>query len=123
MPELAGRVRAVAFDADTGCLDVVSDTSAAGTTLRWSAPKLIEAANAAVSGANVRALHVLAPAHVKDRAARVTAAPGTQPNVLTAPVQRRPPPDGYARAKRTARPRRRPGSIRVSRKRWNGRRL
>lgn len=43
-PELAGRVRAVAFDVETGRLDVVPDAPARGTQLRWSAPKLIAAA-------------------------------------------------------------------------------
>ncbi|MGC4986615.1 hypothetical protein ACLQ18_39500 [Streptomyces sp. DT193] len=62
VPELSDRVRAVAFDADTGRLDVVPDAPAVGTTLRWSAPKLIAAANERVPNANVRALHVLAPA-------------------------------------------------------------
>ncbi|MFD3976184.1 DciA family protein [Streptomyces cyaneofuscatus] len=65
VPELAGRVQAVAFDAETGRLDVVPDLPAAGTQLRWSAPKLIAAANERVPGANVRALHVLAPAPAK----------------------------------------------------------
>ncbi|MFE2039162.1 hypothetical protein ACFXBB_39280 [Streptomyces scopuliridis] len=41
VPELAGRVRAVAFDADTGRLDVVPDAPAYGTKLRWIAPTLI----------------------------------------------------------------------------------
>ncbi|OKK05273.1 hypothetical protein AMK09_37590 [Streptomyces sp. CB02488] len=70
VPELAGRVRAVAFDADTGRLDVVPDAPAVGTKLRWSAPKLIAAANDTVPGANVRALHVLSPAPVKARPPR-----------------------------------------------------
>ncbi|MFD5349082.1 DciA family protein [Streptomyces anulatus] len=61
VPELAGRVQAVAFDAETGSLDVAPDLPAAGTQLRWSAPKLVAAANERVRGANVRALHVLAP--------------------------------------------------------------
>ncbi|XMN11217.1 DUF721 domain-containing protein [Streptomyces griseobrunneus] len=42
VPELAGRVKAVAFDAETGRLDVAPDLPAAGTQLRWSAPKLVE---------------------------------------------------------------------------------
>ncbi|MCF3179994.1 DUF721 domain-containing protein [Streptomyces polychromogenes] len=99
VPELAGRAHAVAFDADTGRLDVVPETSAAGTTLRWSAPKLIAAANQRVQGANVRAVHVLAASAVK-------AGPGTtvaadrdpQPSAPTAPVPRRTPPEGYRRA-------------------------
>ncbi|WP_426501634.1 DciA family protein [Streptomyces sp. D54] len=58
VPELARRVKAVAFDAETGHLDVAPDLPAAGTQLRWSAPKLIAAANEKVAGANVRALRV-----------------------------------------------------------------
>ncbi|MEV0982359.1 hypothetical protein [Streptomyces sp. NPDC049915] len=61
-PELAGHVQAVAFDADTGRLDVAP---AYGTQLRWSAPKLITATNERVQGANVRSVGVLAPAPVK----------------------------------------------------------
>ncbi|AYV32399.1 hypothetical protein EES41_37190 (plasmid) [Streptomyces sp. ADI95-16] len=45
VPDLVGRVQGVAFDVDTGRLDVVPDAPAVGTKLRWSAPKLIEAAN------------------------------------------------------------------------------
>ena len=40
-PELAGHVQAVAFDADTGRLDVAPEAPAYGTKLRWSAPKLM----------------------------------------------------------------------------------
>ncbi|MEH0449868.1 DUF721 domain-containing protein [Streptomyces sp. B21-102] len=36
-PELAGHVQAVAFDADTGRLDVAPEAPAYGTKLRWSA--------------------------------------------------------------------------------------
>ncbi|MBK3628319.1 DUF721 domain-containing protein [Streptomyces sp. MBT49] len=99
VPELAGRVQGVAFDADTGRLDVVPDAPAVGTKLRWSAPKLIAAANERVRGANVRALHVLAPAPVKARPATVAAAdPDPQPAPPAMPVERRTPPDGYRRA-------------------------
>ncbi|WP_234316573.1 DUF721 domain-containing protein [Streptomyces sp. NRRL F-5702] len=59
VPKLVGRVKAVAFDAATGRLDVVPDLPAAATRLRC-APKLIAAANEKVPGANVRALHALA---------------------------------------------------------------
>ncbi|WMI61995.1 DciA family protein (plasmid) [Streptomyces rochei] len=93
-PELAGHVQAVAFDADTGRLDVAPDAPAYGTKLRWSAPRLVAAANEKVGGANVRTLHVLAPAPVK--AGHATAA--ADPAVPAAPVQRRTPPDGYRRA-------------------------
>ncbi|MFK0182164.1 DUF721 domain-containing protein [Streptomyces xanthochromogenes] len=99
MPELAGRVRAVAFDADTGRLDVVPETPAAGTTLRWSAPKLIAVANQRVQGANVRAVHVLAASAVKAGPGTTVAAdPDPQPSAPTAPVPRRTPPEGYRRA-------------------------
>ncbi|GHB33030.1 DciA family protein [Streptomyces chryseus] len=97
-PELAGRVKAAAFDVESGRLDVVPDAPAVGTQLRWSAPKLIAAANAAVSGANVRAVHVLAPAPVEAGPSTAPAAPAPQPAVPAAPVERRPPPDGYRRA-------------------------
>ncbi|CAL9328648.1 hypothetical protein SUDANB120_00025 [Streptomyces sp. enrichment culture] len=50
-PELAGHVQAVGFDADTGRLDLAPDAPAYGTQLRWSAPKLIAAANEKVRGA------------------------------------------------------------------------
>ncbi|MFI1015873.1 DUF721 domain-containing protein [Streptomyces sp. NPDC020965] len=98
VPELAGRVKAVAFDAETGCLDVVPDTLATGTRLRWSAPKLVAAANERVRGANVRALHVLAPASMKAGPAVSVADPVPQPPVPVVPVERRTPPDGYRRA-------------------------
>ncbi|MFI1911434.1 DUF721 domain-containing protein [Streptomyces microflavus] len=77
VPELAGRVQAVAFDAETGRLAVVPDLPAAGTQLRWSAPKLVAAANERVRGANVPALRVLAPAPVK--ASPTTAAAESAP--------------------------------------------
>lgn len=96
-PELAGHVQAVKFDADTGRLDVAPDAPAYGTTLRWSAPKLVAAANEKVRGANVRTLHVLAPAPVKNSPTTAAADP-TLPAVPAAPVQRQTPPDGYSRA-------------------------
>ncbi|MET9535345.1 hypothetical protein ABZY02_33115 [Streptomyces sp. NPDC006649] len=74
------------------------DTPAAGTKLRWSAPKVIATANATVSGANVRTLHVLAPAPVKTGPTTMAAEPDPQPTAPAAPVQRRTPPDGYRRA-------------------------
>ncbi|MFD4539038.1 hypothetical protein [Streptomyces bauhiniae] len=99
VPELAGRVQATAFDADTGRQDVVPDTPAVATKLRWSAPQLLAAANERVPTANVRALHVLAPAPVKTSpttTAAATTAP--QPTMLDVPVGRRTPPEGYRRA-------------------------
>ncbi|MFF9818974.1 hypothetical protein [Streptomyces sp. NPDC014006] len=72
-PELAGHVQAVAFDADTGRLDVAPSAPAYGTKLRWSAPKLV--APPTVQGANVRTLHVLASAPVKAGPATAAADP------------------------------------------------
>ncbi|MEU1516266.1 DciA family protein [Streptomyces sp. NPDC005811] len=97
-PELAGHARAVAFDTDTGRLDVVADAPAYGTKLRWSAPKLIEAANTQVPGANVRSLNVLAPA---SGASAVTAAagPDLRPTMPAGAVRtRQTASDGYHRA-------------------------
>ncbi|MFD5557835.1 DUF721 domain-containing protein [Streptomyces sp. NPDC127068] len=79
VPELAGRVKATGFDADTGRLDLVPDAPAVGTKLRWSAPKLIAAVNERVSNGHVCALNVLAPALVRTGpaiAADVAPAPG-----------------------------------------------
>ncbi|MFI8199867.1 hypothetical protein ACIF6K_25630 [Streptomyces sp. NPDC085942] len=87
--ELAGRVQATAFDAESGRRDVVPDAPAVGTKLRWNAPKLIAAANEKMPGANVRALHVLAPA---------PAEPAPPPTAPSAPVQRPDPPEGYREA-------------------------
>ncbi|MGW2599997.1 DUF721 domain-containing protein [Streptomyces klenkii] len=100
VPELTGRVQAAAFDADTGRLDVVPEAPAVGTKLRWSAPKLIAAASQTVPEANVRALHVLAPAPIKAAgpAAASAADPAPQPTAPSTPVERRPPPQGYRRA-------------------------
>ncbi|MFC8705857.1 DUF721 domain-containing protein [Streptomyces anulatus] len=95
VPELAGRVTAVAFDAETGRLDVAPDLPAAGTQLRWSAPKLVAAANERVSGANVRALHVLAPAPVKAGPTTTAAELAPQPIAHATPIQRADPPEGY----------------------------
>ncbi|MFE9476203.1 DUF721 domain-containing protein [Streptomyces griseofuscus] len=95
-PELAGHVQAVGFDADTGRLDVVPDAPAYGTQLRWKAPKLITTANETVSGANVRTVHVLAPAPMKAGPAAADAAP--QATVPAVTVECRTPPEGYRRA-------------------------
>ncbi|MFF7365022.1 DciA family protein [Streptomyces sp. NPDC008125] len=81
-PELVGRVRAVGYDADTGRLDVVPGTPAAATKLRWSAPKLSAAANEQVPGANVRTVHVLAPA----TAGPAVAAEPVPPTVAAGPA-------------------------------------
>ncbi|MGQ4732659.1 DciA family protein [Streptomyces sp. Ju416(a)] len=94
-PELAGHVQTVGFDADTGRLDVAPDAPAYGTQLRWSAPKLIMAANEKVPAANVRALHVLAPAPVK---AGLATAAAPQPTSPAAPMQRADLPEGYRQA-------------------------
>ncbi|WP_394438678.1 DUF721 domain-containing protein [Streptomyces sp. SGAir0957] len=92
VPELAGRVKATAFDSESGRLDVAPDAPAVGTKLRWSAPKLIAAANERVPSANVRALHVLAPASVKADPTTAAAAPPPQLARPEALVERRTPP-------------------------------
>lgn len=97
-PELAGRVKAVAFGAGTGRLDVVPDLPAAATQLRWSAPKLVAAANEKVPGANVRALHVLAPAPAKTAPATAAAEPAPPSTAPAAPMRRTDPPEGYREA-------------------------
>lgn len=97
-PDLTGRVQAVKFDADTGRLDVVPDAPAVATKLRWSAPKLIAAANDTVPNANVRAVHVLAPTPMKAHSATAAVGPAPQPTAPATPVERRTPPDGYRRA-------------------------
>ncbi|MDX3232536.1 DciA family protein [Streptomyces sp. ME19-01-6] len=98
-PELGGHVEAVKFDADTGRLDVVPAAPAYGTKLRWSAPKLIAAANEQVKGAGVRTLHVLPPAPGTVGHASEAAAPAGQPAAPAEPVKaRETASDGYRRA-------------------------
>ncbi|MFJ4972759.1 hypothetical protein [Streptomyces sp. NPDC088755] len=71
---------------------------AAGTQLRWCAPKLIAAANGKVPGANVRALNVLAPAPVKAGPATAAAEPSPASTAPAAPMRRTDPPEGYREA-------------------------
>ncbi|WP_128380362.1 DciA family protein [Streptomyces cavernae] len=98
-PELAGHVQAVGFDADTGRLDVAPDAPAYGTKLRWSAPKLIEAANTTVRGANVRTLNVLSPGLGKTGPATAAADPDPVPTAPAGPVRTRATAsDGYHQA-------------------------
>ncbi|MEU1091587.1 DUF721 domain-containing protein, partial [Streptomyces sp. NPDC005892] len=92
--DLVGRAQAGGFDVDTGRLDVVPDGSAVATKLRWSAPKLTAAANARVRGANVRTVHVLAPAPLESDPAAVTVEPAP-PTPPAAPAVRERPSDGY----------------------------
>ncbi|MCC9707293.1 DciA family protein [Streptomyces sp. MNU76] len=99
VPELAGHVQAVGFDADTGRLDVVPEAPAYGTKLRWSAPKMIEATNATVPGANVRILNVLSPASGKASPATAAADPDPRPPVPAGLVHtRETASDGYHQA-------------------------
>ncbi|MGW3563546.1 DciA family protein [Streptomyces sp. NPDC000941] len=98
-PELAGHIKAVKFDADTGRLDVVPDAPAYGAKLRWSSPKLITAANEQVKGAGVRTLHILPPAPGTADPASEAAAPTRQPAAPAGPVKTREmAPDGYRQA-------------------------
>ncbi|MEV6132005.1 DciA family protein [Streptomyces violaceusniger] len=98
-PELAGHAQAVKFDADTGRLDVVPDAPAYSTKLRWSAPKLIAAANTKVPGVNVRTLHVLPPSPGDAGSASAAADPDLRPAAPEAPVRTRETASpGYQRA-------------------------
>ncbi|MFR0367584.1 DUF721 domain-containing protein [Streptomyces sp. MCC20] len=97
-PELAGHVQAVAFDADTGRLDVAPEAPAYGTKLRWSTPKLIEAVNTTVPDANVRTLNVLTPTG-KAGPATAAADPDPRPTEPAGPVHtRETASDGYHQA-------------------------
>jgi len=97
--ELAGHVQAMKFDADTSRLDVVPDAAAYGTKLRWSAPKLIAAANEQVKGVNVRTLHVLPPPPSTARPTTAATDPGPQPGAPAGPVKtRETASEGYRRA-------------------------
>ncbi|MER7048906.1 hypothetical protein [Streptomyces jumonjinensis] len=104
VPELTGRARGVAFDADTGRLDVVPEAPACGTKLRWSAPKLIAAANERVPNADVRALRVLAPAPLKASPGPASADPAPQLAAPVVPVERRGVPRARRRPGRCAGP-------------------
>ncbi|WP_435611056.1 DUF721 domain-containing protein [Streptomyces sp. C10-9-1] len=101
-PELAGHVKATGFDEESGRLDVVPDAPAYGTKVRWIAPRLIAAANSAVPEANVRAVHVLAPAARTTTTAMSSAAvddPAPQRAVPAGPERtRESASDGYHRA-------------------------
>ncbi|MFE0777092.1 DUF721 domain-containing protein [Streptomyces sp. NPDC058861] len=94
-PELAGHVRAVAYDEESGRLDVVPDVPAYGTKARWIAPKLVAAANEAVPEANVRTVNVLAPA-VR------TATTATAFPVAADPAPRSTAPAGPVKTRETA---------------------
>lgn len=67
---------------------VVPDAPAYGTKLRWSAPKLIAAVNKTVPDANVRTLHVLAPA-IKAGLATAAADQDPEPTAPTGAVRTR----------------------------------
>ncbi|WP_063782228.1 DciA family protein [Streptomyces vietnamensis] len=91
-PELAGHVKAVAYDGGSGRLDVVPDAPAYGTKVRWIAPKLIEAVNKAVPNVNVQTVRVLALTSRAATTATSSAAadePAPRPVVLAGPVKTR----------------------------------
>ncbi|WP_413105544.1 DUF721 domain-containing protein [Streptomyces sp. Inha503] len=88
-PELTGHAQAVKFDMDAARLDVVPDAPVYGTKLRWSAPKLIAAANTEVPGANVRSLHVLPPASSDAGSASAAADPDLRSAAPEVPVRTR----------------------------------
>ncbi|MFC9399131.1 hypothetical protein ACFTWS_39325 [Streptomyces sp. NPDC057027] len=82
----------MAFDDESGRLDIVPDAAAYGTKVRWCAPRLITAANEAVPNANVRAVHVLAPTSRATTTATSSAAadePAPRPVVPAGPVKTR----------------------------------
>jgi hypothetical protein len=99
-PELAGHVQAAKYDSDTGRLDVVPDSPAYGTKLRWSVQALVAAANADVPDANVRALRVLPPAAVTvgPAAAAADTAPDAAPEPAGPVRTREDACDGYRQA-------------------------
>ncbi|WP_262705102.1 MULTISPECIES: hypothetical protein [Streptomyces] len=93
-PELTGHAQAVKFDMDAARLDaarpdVVPDAPVYGTKRRWSAPKLIAAANTEVPGANVRGLHVLPPASSDAGSASAAADPDLRSAAPEMPVRTR----------------------------------
>ncbi|WP_411078311.1 DciA family protein [Streptomyces sp. cmx-10-25] len=88
--ELAGHVRAVAVDEESGRLDVVPDAPAYATQARWITPKLIAAANEAVPEAGIRTVNVLAPAVRTASTATAfpaTADPAPRPTAPAGPVK------------------------------------
>ncbi|MFC7795721.1 DciA family protein [Streptomyces cinereoruber] len=102
-PELAGHVKAVAVDEESGRLDIVPDAPAYATQARWIAPKLIAAANEAVPEAGIRMINVLTPA--VRTATAVTAFPAAaqesalRPTAPAGPVKTRETASaGYRRA-------------------------
>ncbi|WP_241847761.1 DciA family protein [Streptomyces sp. CB02009] len=101
-PELAGHVKATGLDEESGRLDVVPDAPAYGTRVRWITPRLIAAINSAVPEANVRAVHVLAPAALATTTVLSSAAaeaPPPQRVVPAGPVKTRESASaGYRRA-------------------------
>ncbi|MFD8824848.1 DUF721 domain-containing protein [Streptomyces sp. NPDC059605] len=111
VPELAGHAQAVAFDEDTGRLDVVPEAPAYGAKLRWSTPKLIAAAHERVPNANVRTLRVLAPAPMKPGPAAAASEPASRPAGPAVPVERCTPADGYRRAIKAYRQAARPSRV------------
>jgi Dna[CI] antecedent, DciA len=99
-PELAGRTRAVAFNAETGRLDIAPSSPAIGTTLRWNAQQLVARANEQVAGAAVRTLHVLPPGPRTGPSPTAAGGPAPAPNAAPAgPVRTRENASaGYRRA-------------------------
>ncbi|MER5501280.1 hypothetical protein ABT096_29325 [Streptomyces sp. NPDC002561] len=57
----AGHARAIRFDPEPGRMGTGPDAPACATKLRWTAPRLVAAANDEVPDANARAVHVLPP--------------------------------------------------------------
>ncbi|MGR4853936.1 hypothetical protein [Streptomyces sp. LARHCF252] len=88
-------VQAVAFDADTGRLDVAPAAPAYGTKLLWSGPKLLAAANKKCSKRTSARCMPWPSASVKAGPATAGADRNPQPPAVPAArVQRRTTPEG-----------------------------
>ncbi|MFJ9034780.1 DciA family protein [Streptomyces sp. NPDC102274] len=97
-PDLAGHVRAVRFDPETGQLGVVPAAPAYGTKLRRSTPKVVAHANQAVPGAAVTTVHVLAPGSMTASAASAAGpAPAAGDGAETSALTGKRASEGYRR--------------------------
>lgn len=108
VPELAGHVRAVAFVAAEGRLDLLPDSQAYAVQLSLTGAQLVGRLNRALGGEVVRAIRALSPG---PEGVRAPPAPADRPEPAP-PAEPAPRSAGYLRAleaHRAARARRRPG--------------
>lgn len=100
-PDFPRHVRAVGFDADTGVLELLPDSSAWGTQARLIAAQLMDRANEHARSRNaaqlVRRIRVLSPGPAAHRTPAAPALPAA-PATVDRP-DRTEPPDGYRQAK------------------------